>query len=301
MRNSILLLGACVLVCTAMSCTAGRVSSELTMITVAGGQMKLGNGTNQWPFHEAIIATFYMSAFEITNKQVCDVFNWAKSKGYVDVSVNSIKIIPHFKWELMDLDNDNCQVMFESGVMKPKPGKENYPVVEISWYGAVAFCNYLSEKEGRTPCYDLATWDLIPGKDGYYLPHADEWEYAARGGTKATDTVYAGSDVINDVAWYRENSDGAIHAVGRKKPNELGIYDLSGNVWEVCTEKMGLYYTFQEADSDPMSINGSLRIYRGGSFKTDRCQADSYVASVNQPDYCWCFEDIGFRVVSKVN
>jgi sulfatase modifying factor 1 len=291
----------CALVFLAFTCTPGHIVSELDMIFIEGGDMKLGNGSNQWPFHEVTLSSYYISAYEITNEQVCNVFNWAKNKGYIDISPTSIKKIPYFQWELVDLDNDDCQIVDDGGLLTPKKGKERYPVVQISWYGAVAFCNFLSEKEGRTPSYDLETWDLDVSKDGYYLPHADEWEYAARGGVKRRDTFYAGSDMIDDVAWHRGNSAGTPHPIGLKKANELGIYDLSGNVWEYCTEKIGLYYTFQNGDSDPIEINGGLRIYRGGSYNTDRCQVNSYVCSVNQPDYCWCFSDIGFRVVCKTN
>lgn len=301
MKHEVFTIMVCLLAFVIISCGSSRTPSELDMVFVEGGSMKLGNGSNQWPFHEMKMHSYYMSACEITNKQVADVFNWAQSKEYVTFSPTSVRLVPYFIWELIDLDHKNCQLLIEDNKLSPKPGKENYPVVQISWYGAVAFCNYLSEKEGRTPSYDLETWDLIEDRDGYYLPTTDEWEYASRGGAHSENSKYAGSDDPDSVAWYIENSEGTIHPVGLKKPNELGLYDMSGNVWEVCTDKFGLYYTFESDDSEPIAISGSLRIYRGGSFATDRCQVNSYVCSIDQPSYCWCFDDIGFRVVSRAD
>jgi sulfatase modifying factor 1 len=136
----------------------------------------------------------------------------------------------------------------------------NYPVTHVSWYQAVKWCNARSEKEGMTPVYKLSngavyrTGEQVPvvnaSANGYRLLSEKEWEWAARGGTQTHRYTYSGSNDVNAVAWYDANSGGLTHVVGTKAANELGTFDMSGNVWEWCFD----YY----------DGSGAGRVIRGG-------------------------------------
>ncbi|WP_251624048.1 SUMF1/EgtB/PvdO family nonheme iron enzyme [Odoribacter lunatus] len=141
-------------------------------------------------------------------------------------------------------------------VMGKKPSSfnkgDNYPVESESWNDIQTFLTKLSQQTGKK----------------YTLPTEAQWEYAARGGSKSKGYKYSGSSTIGDVAWYSGNSNSSTHPVGTKQSNELGIYDMSGNVWEWCQDWYGDYSS--EAQTDPVGPEtGSLLVLRGGSWGYD--------------------------------
>ena len=213
--------------------------------------------------------------------------------------------------------------------------QERRPVELVSWYDAIVYCNLLSIKEGLTPCYtikgstDPALWGTSPTSksagdyadwesvicnfdaDGYRLPTEAEWEYAARGGQPGIsdstwDNTYSGSNTINKVAWFYNNSKSKTHEVGKKQANALGLYDMSGNVYEWCWD----WYDgsgYPSGTEDPAGPDtGSYRVLRGFSW---RHSAETCAVS-NRHDYNPYFRgtigdynpdyrnaDFGFRVV----
>ena len=169
----------------------------------------------------------------------------------------------------------------------------NRPVEQVSWFDVVCFCNKLSELEGLEPAYTINGQEVTCNwtAKGYRLPTEAEWEYSARGGEYHT---YAGSDNIDEVAWYNDNSGGETHPVGQKKPNAFGLYDMSGNVLEWVWDWYGGYSTENNLDSveNPTgNPTGSDRIARGGNcFDSDRASKRRSYAPARQ----WFI--LGFRI-----
>jgi formylglycine-generating enzyme required for sulfatase activity len=160
-------------------------------------------------------------------------------------------------------------------------GCENCPVEQISWNDVQEFIKKLNAKTGLN----------------YRLPTEAEWEYAARGGAKSLGYKYSGSNSVDEVAWYDGNSGNKTHAVGTKQANELGIYDMSGNVWEWCNDWYGNYSS--EAQSNPKGpSSASLRVFRGGCWNYSAQFVRVSDRSRSTPDYRYDF--LGFRLVRDV-
>ena len=144
-----------------------------------------------------------------------------------------------------------CGIQQINGKFKCLKGLEQHPMVYVNWYGARAFCRWLSDKTGHS----------------FRLPSEAEWEYAARGGNKSKGFPYAGGHKLKEVGWYDKNSHNQTKPVGLKQPNELGLYDMSGNVYEWCADHWHEGYEGAPNDGsawvtggDTYSPSGSWRV-----------------------------------------
>lgn len=236
---------------------------DIKFIKVAGGEFFMGGNKedsstceDELPLHGVKLDTYYISAYEVTNEQY-SIF---------------------------------C---YDTGRKLPYDAKNrspNSPVVYVSWVDAVDFCKWLSE---------------ISNKD-YRLPTEAEWEYAARGGIKSKGYIYAGSDDINKVATFVTSDlsiQDSLHLhlkvidnVGKKKPNELGIYDMSGSVWEWCYDTYGKHYYISSPKENPINIAHSPnRVARGAGWLNT---PNFHRISNRDHDYFLRTDmDLGFRIV----
>ena len=191
---------------------------------------------------------------------------------------------------------------------------KNNPVNYIKWYDALVYCNTLSIKEKLTPCYSISgstkptDWGNVPTSnnstwndatcdftaDGYRLPTEAEWEWAARGGESYT---YAGSEDIDEVAWYASNTNNTgTRDVKTKKANAYGLYDMSGNVWEWCWDWYG---SISSGTPDAGPASGSNRCLRGGSWYFSAYDAQVSIRGSDSPSFR--HNNYGFRLVRNAN
>ena len=159
---------------------------------------------------------------------------------------------------------------------------DNYPMYYVSWDEAQEFIRRLNAATGKT----------------YRLPTEAEWEFAARGGTKSQGYTYSGSNELGNVAWYMDNSENSTHPVGTKSSNELGIYDMCGNVMEWCSDWFGSYNSYTQTNPQGPSA-GKYRVYRGGSWaEPTRIMRIPYRLG-SQPSYG--IPTVGFRLAHSSN
>jgi formylglycine-generating enzyme required for sulfatase activity len=189
-------------------------------------------------------------------------------------------------------------------LMKDNPSRwknPQNPVESVRWSDAVKFCNARSRAEGRTPCYDLTTWQCNFEADGYRLPTEAEWEYACRAG--ATTSYFFGNSAaqLHEYAWFDKNSGGHPQPVGQKKPNRWGLYDICGNLWQWCNDFYQVDYYAESPQENPRGPQaGDTKVVRGGAWKfsDQNCRCGyRYNENPGYVDVCFGYDIYGFRCV----
>lgn len=163
------------------------------------------------------------------------------------------------------------------------------PKINVSWHDAMCFIERLNQKSQNT----------------YRLPTEAEWEFAARGGTCSEGHFFSGKNFLDFVGWYKPNSNKKLHAVCKKQPNELGVYDMSGNVWEWCSdfyatryqkgERKGIFTNARYPIFNPSGpLLGDCRVLRGGAYDSDEQECWLFYRNKKKPSYY--SKSIGFRL-----
>jgi len=273
-------------------------------IVVRKANPKLYKSNDKFALTEASSQTLLMSLAKHDEQIIVDLgmkliyvaagtFQMGSNDGEIDERpVHEVKISKGFWIGKHEVTQQEYQ-----SIMGSNPSyylAKNKPVECVSWDEAMKFCKKLTDREQRAK--------RLPSAYEYRLPTEAEWEYAAQGGNKSKAYKYSGSNNIDEVAWYGLNSDKQTHEVGKKSANELGIHDMSGNVWEWSLDscnKSGVVAglstdTYQDGTIDPLSTD-SYRVFRGGGwYRDDRlCRVTNRAG--NAPDRKLYY--LGFRIV----
>ena len=267
---------------------------EPSTVLVQGGTFLMGSedgDSDEKPVHSVTLSAFYMGKYEITNAQFAKFLN--EKGNQTEGSVEWINLSGSY-------DGEKCRIVQSGSSFSVASGYDNYPVIFVSWYGARAYCTWLASKTGKF----------------YRLPTEAEWEYAAGNGNRHTKyswgngdpSLLKGGNVADETVkkkfsnWiiFTDYTDGFVFAapVGSFVANDLELYDMSGNVWEWCSDRKDTYSS--SAQQNPTgsitgSIIGSYRVFRGGSWNSIPlycCVADRSEGSPTlRNNY------LGFRVV----
>jgi len=251
-----------------------NIFPDTSLVYIEGGNFYIGSNKgdeDEKNGKKIKISEFYIGKSEITNKEYCIFLNSAK--------LSSEKISAYIK--IYKNDTENSSMIFQKeGVFYVKEGYKDYPVVFVSWFGANAFCEF----------YNLR------------LPTEAEWEFAAKSKKYSLFNnykIFSGSNVADDVAWYKNNSEKKLHKVNLKQPNKFGLYDMSGNADEWCDDwYLSDYYKNMLKKNPCGPEKADFRVNRGGSWynkeKMLRVTNRRAANPVSQK------ATIGFRVVKDV-
>ena len=256
-------------------------------------------GSDEDPEHPVYLDEFYIGKYEVTNQEYRDAIQWAYDNGYVSATSSSAKDVESGV-ELLDLDDPDCEIFFAAGVFGVDFGKEEHPVIEVSWYGAACFCDWQSIQESIPAQYDHSDWTCSFNGSGYRLPTEAEWEKASRGidfrkypwGNDEPDCNY-----LNFI--HETHCVGWTTPVGSYTPLGDSPYDacdMSGNVWEWCNDWYDSeYYGISPYENPRGPGGGSNRVDRGGSWVSSAGSCRSASRDGSTPGNTG--SSLGFRLV----
>jgi formylglycine-generating enzyme required for sulfatase activity len=279
--------------------TEGYIPVPVDMVPIPAGTFQMGNstnasegGSNELPVHTGTLSSFTMGKYEVTNGQYRDFLNSALAQGLISVSGGIVYASDDMANSAPYCDTSSysteSQIAFSNNIfsVRTKGARDmsNDPMVRVSWYGSVAYCNWRSQQEGREECYNLSTWTCDFSRKGYRLATEAEWEYAARGGlvgkrfpwgdtiTHSQANYYSSTNYSYDIsptrgshpAW-NEGIQPYTSPVGSFPANGYGLCDMAGNALEWCNDWYGLYSA--DSRSNPTGpTTGTYRVLRGGSW-----------------------------------
>lgn len=295
------------------------------MVPIPAGQFLMGDHhddmSDALPVHAVYLDSFFMDVHEVTNLEYVDGLNWALDQGLIVVFLGEVRGNARGYCDTT-ISSSYSRITWNGSTFGVTPGKEDHPMVKVSWYGAAAFANWRSVGQGRTPCYEVINWVCNFEADGFRLPTEAEWEYAARGGEHDPYYRYPWGDAIDgSMANYADSGDpyetgpypwttpvgyydGNQTPPGSDMANGYGLYDMGGNAREWCNDWRGPY---SHCDPPPcVNPHGPAtgtgprppRILRGGKWN----YWESYVRCAHR---VWRLPSIqgsddGFRLVLAV-
>ncbi len=278
----------------------GRAAVPVGMVLIPAGSFQMGDAFNEGGSYERPVHTVYLGAYaidacEVTNTQYAAALNWAKAQGNQITVTNGVvcKYNSGTGYPYCDTTTSSSysRITWNGSSFGVVAGKQDHPMVTVSWYGSVAYANWRSAMEGKPLCYNLSTWTCTFGAGGYRLPTEAEWEKAARGGAASHRFPWSDSDYIQHARanYYSSTSHSYDNSptrgyhptfatggypytspVGYFASNGYGLYDMAGNVWEWCNDWYSSSYYSSSPGSTPTGPgSGSCRVLRGGSWSYD--------------------------------
>lgn len=311
------------------------------MTSVGAGSFRMGSNGGEsveLPIHAVSLGAYYIGLYEVTNQEYADVLNWANDQDLLEGYAGSFydgRLVYFDGWPLADTYDSgaDAQLIYDGSrfSVRNRPGHQenlfsmaDHPVVMVSWFGAVAYCNWRSQIEGLQPCYDLNTWTRFePVRNGYRLPTEAEWERAAAWDGSKHWGYGMTSDVIDitranfvdggeanplelrtqpytsPVDWYDGVNPARLNTPAVKTRNAVspvGAYGMSGNAWEWCHDwYQDNYYSVSPSSNPAGPESGGNRVFRGGSWANNAYNCRTAMRFSSYPEYREYH--LGFRVV----
>jgi formylglycine-generating enzyme required for sulfatase activity len=278
------------------------------MAIIPAGTFQMGDPYTQGqiyelPVHQVYTSRFLISRFEITHEQMREALQWAYDQQLITVDATTVRNIegspqPFLSFTASDGGRQATFLRFANGFFYVEADKGNFPMGGVTWYGALAYCNYRSNMEGLQRCIDFSNWTCDFTKNGYRLPTEAEWEKAARGGltghhfswpsfggnfAQHIDGYMAKYNASRDpwyytalywttpVGYFNGSQLNYGQPAGTDMVNGYGLYDMIGNVWEWCWDNWkGDWYSqpgaIQADSTGPLAAGAVTKVIRGGSF-----------------------------------